>query len=191
MRFVRLIGVMVMLGVLSACSGNVKPIATVLQVDLQRFMGDWYVIANIPTFLEKDAHNAVETYQMLEDGRIATTFAFNAGSFDGKRKQFHPVGTVRDTQTNATWDMQFLWPFQAEYKVIYLDDTYQQTIIGRSKRDYVWLMARQPQISDADYQQRLQFMADQGYDISKVKKVPQRWQGQEQVPAQTQQQGGE
>ena len=28
---------------------------TVDYVDLERFMGDWYVIANIPTFIEKGA----------------------------------------------------------------------------------------------------------------------------------------
>ena len=36
----------------------------VKQVDLDRFMGDWYVIANIPTFIEKDAYNAIETYRL-------------------------------------------------------------------------------------------------------------------------------
>ena len=43
-------------------------------VDLERFMGDWYVIATIPTFLEKDAYNPVETYKRDDDGTIATTF---------------------------------------------------------------------------------------------------------------------
>ena len=32
-------------------------------VDLDRFMGDWFVIATIPTFIEKDAFNPVETYK--------------------------------------------------------------------------------------------------------------------------------
>ena len=40
---------------------------TVSYVDLDRFMGDWYVIANIPTFLEKGAHNAVERYDLNDD----------------------------------------------------------------------------------------------------------------------------
>ena len=31
---------------------------TVPYVDIKKFMGDWYVIANIPTFLEKNATNA-------------------------------------------------------------------------------------------------------------------------------------
>jgi apolipoprotein D and lipocalin family protein len=61
---------------LGACAGNQAPLATVDQVDLERFMGDWYVIANIPTFLEKGAHNAVENYALNDDGSIATTFTF-------------------------------------------------------------------------------------------------------------------
>ena len=54
---------------LSACAGTPpKPITTVAKVDLKRFMGDWYVIANIPTFIEKGAHNAIESYAMNPDG---------------------------------------------------------------------------------------------------------------------------
>lgn len=163
---------------ISGCS-TMKPIPTVSQVDLPRFMGDWYVIANIPTFVEKGAHNAVETYELKEDGRIATTFTFNAGSFDGEQKQYHPTGFVRDTSTNASWEMQFIWPFKAEYKIIYLDSDYQHTIIGRSKRDYIWIMAREPVLSAAKYQQLLDFAAQQGYDINAIEKVPQRREHQE------------
>ena len=46
---------------------------TVDYVDLERFMGDWYVIANIPTFIEKGAVNAVESYELDSKGRINTS----------------------------------------------------------------------------------------------------------------------
>jgi apolipoprotein D and lipocalin family protein len=162
--------------VLTACGGmDVKPISTVEHVDLNKFMGDWYVIANIPTFIETDAFNAVESYAMNDDGSIKTTFTFRKGSFDGARKQYNPTGFVRDTQSNALWDMQFIWPFKAEYRIIYLDSAYDITIIGRSKRDYVWIMARTPEISDEVYQMLLNFIAEQGYDTSLVQKVPQQW----------------
>ena len=161
---------------LSACgSQNLKPINTVAYVDLDRFMGDWYVIANIPTFIETDAFNAIETYEMNSDGTIATTFTFAEGAADGKHKQYNPTGFIVDTQSNALWDMQFIWPFKAEYRVIYLDDDYQNTIIGRSKRDYVWLMSRQPDMDETSYQSLLAFIESQGYDINKVQKVPQVW----------------
>jgi apolipoprotein D and lipocalin family protein len=161
---------------LQACSTVDKPmIDTVDYVDLERFMGDWYVVANIPTFLERDAHNAVESYRLQDDGRIATTFSFNDGSFDGPRKTFTPTGYVFDKQSNAVWGMQFIWPFKADYRVIYLTPDYSQTVIGRKQRDYVWVMARTPVLPEQDMQRILELIGEQGYDLSKVKPVPQRW----------------
>ena len=60
---------------LAACQGAPnKPLPAVPQVDLPRIMGDWYVIANIPTFIETGAHNAIESYKRDADGTIAVTF---------------------------------------------------------------------------------------------------------------------
>jgi len=160
---------------LFGCTSH-PPIKTADHVELERFMGDWYVIANIPTAIEKGAHNAVESYRMNADGTIATTFTFRQDSFDGERKTYHPTGYVFDTQTNAVWGMQFIWPIKADYRILYVSADYSQTIIGRIKRDYVWLMARTPSISEADYQKLLGLIAEQGYDVSQVKRVPQRRQ---------------
>jgi apolipoprotein D and lipocalin family protein len=159
---------------LAACSSP-PPIRIATAVDLERFMGDWYVIANIPTFIETEAHNAVESYRLDQDGTVATTFTFREGGFDGERKTYHPTGYILDRQSNAVWGMQFIWPIKSDYRIVYVDEAYTQTIIGRTKRDYVWLMARTPQLSDADYQRFLQLIAEEGYDVSKVRKVPQRW----------------
>lgn len=159
---------------LGACRASLPPLETVDYVDLQRFMGDWYVIANIPTWVEKDAYNAVENYRLDDDGTIPTTFTFRKGGFDGPVKQYHPRGFVRDHDSNAEWGMQFVWPIKGDYRITFLDDDYQRTVISRNKRDYVWLMARTPQISEADYQEMLQHVRDSGYDASEVRKVPQQ-----------------
>jgi apolipoprotein D and lipocalin family protein len=151
-----------------------KPIHTVENVDLNRFMGDWYVIANIPTFIEKNAYNAIESYRLEDDGTVATTFRFNKGSMDGPIKEYHPRGFIWDKESNAVWGMQFIWPFKAEYRIVFLSDDYSKTVIGRSKRDYVWIMARKPAISDEDYAIIVDFLQEQGYDTSKLQKVPQR-----------------
>ena len=160
---------------LSGCATEASELPTVDYVDLDRFMGDWYVIANIPTFLEKGAHNAVENYALNDDGTIATTFTFNKDSFDGKRKEHNPKGFITNTETNAVWGMRFVWPIKADYRVIYLDEDYSVTIIGRNKRDYVWIMAREPQISDSVYSELVDVVAEAGYDISKIEPVPQQW----------------
>jgi len=153
---------------------TMPPIKTADHVDLDRFMGPWYVIASIPTFAEKDVYNGIETYRLDADGTVETTFSFNKGGFDGPVKTYRPRGFIRDTESNAVWDMQFIWPFKAEYRIIYLNDSYTQTVIGRTKRDYLWIMARDPSIPSDDYDRIVQFIGGQGYDVSKIKKVPQK-----------------
>jgi apolipoprotein D and lipocalin family protein len=168
-----LIAVVPFLGI-CMCTSAPK-LATVPHVEIERFMGPWYVIANIPTFLEKGAHNAIESYKLDPNGSIATTFTFHADGFDGPLKTYKPRGFTRDKKSNAVWDMQFLWPFRSEYLIIYLDSNYTLTVIGRSKLDYVWIMARTPEIPDADYQAILKKLSGIGYDTTRIRKVPQRW----------------
>ena len=150
------------------------PIETADYVDLQRFSGDWYVIAAIPTFIEKNAYGAIETYEPPVDGKVATTFSFYEGGFDGEFKQYNPTGFVGDDGSNAIWGMQFIWPIKAEYRVLYVDEAYETTIIGRSKRDYVWIMARDSQLSESVYDDLVNRVVAAGYDISQLRVVPQK-----------------
>lgn len=159
---------------LFACSAH-PPMPVVEHVDLERFMGDWYVIANIPTFIERGAHNAVESYRLDADGTIATTFTFRADGFDGERKVYRPRGFVRDRDSNAVWGMQFMWPVKADYRIVYLDAGYQVTIIAREARDYVWLMAREPRLDAGRYAELEAFIGELGYDTRQLQQVPQRW----------------
>jgi len=163
---------------LSACASKGPEMETVDFVDLDRFMGDWYVIANIPTFLEKGAHNAVENYALNDDGTIATTFTYRDGSFDGEEKRYTPKGFIKDENTNALWGMRFIWPIKADYRIVYLDDDYTQTVVGRQKRDFVWIMARTPTIPDDQYDEIVRYVESIGYDISKIERVPQQWADQ-------------
>jgi len=60
MDHLKVLMTMSLLSLLSACRSSHAPLTTASQVDLPKFMGDWYVIANIPTSIERGAHNAVE-----------------------------------------------------------------------------------------------------------------------------------
>ncbi len=164
--------ILIVSGLIAACSQNIKkPLPIAENVDLNRFMGKWYVIANIPTFIEKGAHNAIESYTMNNDGTIATTFTFNKDDFNGVLKEYNPTGFVSN-ESNSIWGMQFIWPFKAEYVIAYLSDDYQQTIIARSARDYLWIMARTPQLDHKKYQELVRISNDMGYKVEKIQLVP-------------------
>lgn len=168
--------VLVLTLLLCGCATARPPLKRAEAMDLERFMGSWYVIAAIPTVIEKNSYNAIEEYKLLPDGSVDTVFTFHQGSFDGPLKKYNPRGFIVDKTNKSTWKMQFIWPFKAQYLVVYLNEDYSQTIIGRDKRDFFWIMARTPEIPENDYQNLLTMLKNDGYDISKVRKVPQKWE---------------
>lgn len=151
------------------------PIPLVSAVDLPRFMGDWYVIGFIPIFLEKDAHNGIESYALNADGSIATAYRYRDGAFDAPLKTNRPKGFVVPDTNNALWGMQFLWPFKGEFRIVHLEPDYSVTIIARNARDYVWLMARRSEMDTAEFERYTRLIAGMGYDVSAFRRHPQRW----------------
>ncbi|NID15875.1 lipocalin family protein [Luteibacter yeojuensis] len=173
----RLAGILtvIMLAVqpLAGCAAP-APIVPVPHVDVARFMGDWYVIAAIPTRFERHAYRAVESYSLRPDGRVKTTFRYRVDAMDGELKTMHATGFIRENTGNAVWGMQFIWPIKAEYIVAWLDPDYRSVIVARSKRDYVWIMARTPTIPRQEYDRLVERVAAMGYDTRKLRQVPQR-----------------
>jgi len=143
------------------------------QVDIPRYMGDWYVIGGIPTPLEKDAFNAIENYALEENGTIKTTFTYRKGAFDGKPKKIEARGFVKDDPSKSVWGMQFIWPIKSDYRIAWISPDYSQVVVAREKRDYLWIMARSPVIADADYAKLKEFAVSLGYDASQIKRSPQ------------------
>lgn len=159
----------------AANASKLPPIQPVDHVELTRFMGDWYVIATIPTRFEKSAYNALEVYSLKPDGDIDTTFHYRDGSFDGAPKSIHSTGIVQRGSGNAVWGVRWVWPLKAQYVVAYLRDDYSQVIVARDARDYVWVMARTPTVSVSDYAVLMTRVEALGYPMDKMRKVPQSW----------------
>jgi len=151
------------------------PLRPVDRVDLERFMGSWYVIVSTPTFIDRDSFNAVESYSLEPDGTISTTFTFQKGGFDGPERIYRPRGFVRPDGSNAVWGMQFIWPIKADYQIVYLDKDYTRVIIAREKRDLVWLMARDPVLPQAEYRVLVNHIVALGYAEDSLRLTPQQW----------------
>jgi apolipoprotein D and lipocalin family protein len=165
----------------AGCASH-PPIRTAPSVDLDRFMGDWYVLAHIPAPLEREAFDAVESYARGGERRIETTYRFRNGGLDGPWEVHTPTGFVRDDPSNAHWGMQFIWPFRMEYRIVHVDPDYSQTIIGRSRRDYAWIMARDPRIPAAELEALKEILVEEGYDLTELRLVPHGSAGGEEEP---------
>lgn len=160
---------------LSACS--VMPPDTFPRegsVDIERYMGAWYVIAHIPPDRTRNSYNSIERYRLTDDGRVATRFTYREGGFDGELVTVEPTGHPLAETNNAVWGMEFFWPLQMEYTISYVDPDYETTIIARSERDWVWIMARTPQVPSAVYEDLVHRVAALGYDTDALRRVPQQ-----------------
>ncbi len=160
------------------------PLRPVSHVDLPRYVGDWYVIANIPYFAEKNCFDSVESYALRTDGKIDNWFTCRKGSFDAPmERKATAVASVDDKSSNAVWTVKFFKIIPVKYLILDLDPNYQWVMVGHPSRRYGWIMARTKTLSDVIYRQILEDAAGQGYDPAKFQRVPQRQSDGTAVPA--------
>ena len=157
-------------------SSKLPPLKTVPQVDLKTFMGDWHVLGNIPTSVEEGCHNALEQYQLKDDGNVAITFSCSKHSFDAPREVSQFTGIIQNPGVNSEWKvrMKFLGfiPVKLPYLVIDLAADGSYTVIGYPSREYVWIMAREKTMPEQTWNEILGRLKDQGYDLSKIQRLP-------------------
>lgn len=166
---------LLLVAVLSGCATHPTPmnLGTVAQVDLNRFMGQWFVIAHVPYFLEKGKVATSDVYALRPDGRIDNTFRFRKGSFDAPEQEWKGVAWVVNPQTNAEWKVQLLWPFKVGYLILELDPEYGWSVVATPDGGKLWILARTRSLPEERYRDLLARLQKRGFDPSLLAKVPQ------------------
>jgi apolipoprotein D and lipocalin family protein len=172
---------MISFGLLSGCTPtppNPNPHADLplktVSVDLPRYMGRWYVIANIPYFAERGFVGSYAEWKLRDDGRIDDSYIGYKERFDTEPKQFHFVDTVVPGSGNGEWRVRLFWPIYVTQLTLYVDADYRYTILGYPGKTLGWIFARDPDISDDVYQSLVARMNAMGYDTSRLRRIPQR-----------------
>lgn len=142
-------------------------------VDLPRYMGRWYVIANIPYFAERGFVASRAEWTLRSDGRIDDVFIGRKGGFDGPEKRYQFLDTVKPGSNGGEWSVRLFWPIHVTQITLYVDPDYRYTILGYPGKNLGWIFARQPQISEEDYRALLARLDAMGYDTSRFQRVPQ------------------
>jgi len=153
-------------------------------VDLKRFMGSWYVVGHVPVRLVKEhtAHNAVETYTWDEaEQRIGVHYRFNENALDGPINDSYQRGWVHSQGPFSEWRVSPQLPclgyclsrwLKLPYIIVDCASDYSTSIIGYPNRDYLWILSRNAQLSDGEYQSLVRKSKDLGYDEHLIRRVP-------------------
>mmetsp|Transcript_14542 Transcript_14542/g.21446 ORF Transcript_14542/g.21446 Transcript_14542/m.21446 type:complete len:201 (-) Transcript_14542:312-914(-) len=167
-------------------ASQLPPLQLVPKCETSKFMGTWFVVGNIPTFPEKKASNAVEKYSFVSGKKhdIDIDFQYNNGDpITSKLSSLPQKGYIQgeNKDTSSKWQVSPFGPIRLDYPIIELDeDNYNWCVIGYSSRSYAWIMGRKPRMDDDTYNMLVKRLVDvHKYDISGLRKVPQKWTAEE------------
>jgi apolipoprotein D and lipocalin family protein len=158
---------------LTGCDADDQPALTLApKVDLQRYAGRWYIIANIPYFAERDK---VGSYFEVSfpAGMVRDEYISRDHSFDAPPKSFTMHGYVVPNTENARWRESPFWPVYLSYLILWVDPDYRYALVGYPGRGYGWILSRSPTMDDATYDALLTRFAAEHYDTSLFRRVPQ------------------
>ena len=149
------------------------PLHSVSHVDLTRYAGRWYLIANIPYFAERGNVGVYVEYSMRDDGTLADDYTAR-DSFDEEPFTKHGSIEIANPMTHAEGRITFLPPIWQDYAVVFLDKDYRYSVIAHPTRNYCWIFAREPRMPDDVYEAALEALKDNGFDLDRIFKVPQQ-----------------
>jgi len=160
-----------------------EEVRTVEHVDLNRYVGKWYEIANFPMFFQrKCVGDTTAEYSANADGTIAVKN--RCKEEDGKFNEADGTATVVDNSGNAKLEVSFFKPFKGDYWVIGLDPEYKWSVVGAPNRKYLWILSRTPTLDAASLKQALAAAEAQGYTFEDLRYTKQ--DGKTSDPAQKQ-----
>ena len=86
---------------------------TVSNLDLEQFMGRWYVIGLVPNWIEENCTNSYDDYKLNKDGTIDINYH---AIKNGKKINIKQKGIVIDNKMPSKWEIKFTKPWIPFYK---------------------------------------------------------------------------
>lgn len=132
-------------------------VKTVPSVDLNKYMGKWYIISQLVFPWEVTcARNANVTYTMT--GTDTFDVVNHCEKFNKSKIEAKGTGKIVDTKTNTKMNISYNWfnsysgIFSGDYWIIQLADDYSYAVVGDPKGSQVMILSRTPTLPDSQYQ---------------------------------------
>lgn len=150
---------------LCTLAGNAGKVdnSTVESLNLGKYLGLWYEIARFDHSFERGLQNVTAVYSIRTDGKIKVV---NSGWKDGEYKV--STGKSKVTGTPALLKVSFFGPFYSDYRVLMITPDYQQALVGSSSSKYLWILSRNPVLTDEVKRSILDEAQRRGYDTEKL-----------------------
>jgi lipocalin len=154
-----------LIAVFTGCRSSRQPVdlTPLNNVDLPRYIGQWYEIARFDHWFERGMTHTKASYTMREDGDIQVV---NTGLKDGKIKT--STGRAKRTDKHGLLRVSFFWPFYGDYRILWVDENYQCALVGGESSEYLWILSRTTAVNPTVKRLILTEAKRRGYDSDKL-----------------------
>ena len=148
---------------LAGCTSVPEGVTPVTGFESERYLGTWYEIARFDHSFEVGLSRVTATYSKREDGGIRVLnkgYDAATGEWDEAEGKAYFVSD----ETTGHLKVSFFGPFYASYVIAELDkDNYQYSLVTGPDRSYLWILARQPTLSQDVLDELLRKAKSLGY----------------------------
>lgn len=134
---------------LGGCTQLPSGVQPVKNFEISRYLGKWYEIARLDHSFERGLSNVTADYSLREDGMVRV---INRGYSLENNRWKSATGKAKFVRTpdEGFLKVSFFGPFYGSYIVFELDhEGYQYGLVSGPNKDYLWILARQPVLTDA------------------------------------------
>lgn len=154
------------LGLLAGCLGMPKGVEPVENFELDRYLGKWYEIARLDHSFERGLQQVTAEYSLRDDGGVRV---LNRGysSKKGKWNEAEGKAFFVENEHQGYLKVSFFGPFYGSYVIFELErDGYEYAFISGPDTSYLWLLARQPSVSEEVFEHFLTRAGELGFNLS-------------------------
>jgi apolipoprotein D and lipocalin family protein len=157
-----------------------QSVRAIASLDVPRYQGTWYEIAKFPNWFQKKCiANTKATYTAKPDGNLRVlnsckTAGGDTSEAEGLARQIGAKDSSKlEVRFAPAW-LSFLPLVWGDYWVIDLDPQYQLAVVSDPRREYLWILSRTPQLDPKVYEDVLNRLQQQQFDIQKLELTPQK-----------------
>jgi apolipoprotein D and lipocalin family protein len=152
---------------LSGCLTVPDGIKPVDNFEINRYLGKWYEIARLDHSFERGLEAVSAEYSLRDDGGIRV---INSGRNTDSQANQEAEGRAYfvDESNLGYLKVSFFGPFFGSYVIFELDENYQYAFIAGNTTNYLWLLARTPEVSEELVDQFISRATQFGFDTSQL-----------------------
>jgi apolipoprotein D and lipocalin family protein len=155
---------------LAACTSVPDGVEPVRGFDLERYLGRWHEIARLDHSFERGLSRVTADYSRRDDGGVRVLnrgYDAAKGAWKEAEGRAYRIGDI----DVASLKVSFFGPFYGGYHVIALDPDYRWALVAGPSRDYLWILAREPQLDAAIYARLVAQAAADGFPVDGLIRV--------------------